>query len=133
MNKSLKNSLLALSCGVMASVAWLIPPMFFLIFIAFVPLIFIQDKATGKGRVFWLALLAFVTWNSLTTWWVWNSTPEGAIAMIILNSLFMTSVFCFYNRCKRLIFNNEKDILYYRCLSWPLNFCIIIGSSTGLG
>ena len=132
MNKSLKNSLLALSCGVMASVAWLIPPMFFLIFIAFVPLIFIQDKATGKGRVFWPASLAFVTWNSLTTWWVWNSTPEGAIAMIILNSLFMTSVFCFYNRCKRLLFNNKKgffilpmfvlafEFLHYHWqLNWP--------------
>ena len=46
--------------------------------------------------------LTFVTWNTLTTWWVWNSTPEGCIAMIVLNSLFMSIVFGGWQRFRKL-------------------------------
>ncbi|MBU3745508.1 MAG: hypothetical protein FGM61_13355, partial [Sediminibacterium sp.] len=36
--------------------------------------------------ILYLSLLGF---NITTTWWVWNSSPAGAIAMLALNSLFM--------------------------------------------
>lgn len=45
------------------------------------------------NRFFLLSYLGFFIWNLLTTWWVWNASPEGAVTAIVCNSLFMALVF----------------------------------------
>lgn len=55
----------------------------------------------GGKLSFWQGFIysypAFLVWNAATTWWVWNSTPPGSIAMMVLNAAFMALVFAFWH------------------------------------
>ena len=134
--KKVVEILLAVLSGLLMAAAWPTNGFTPLIFIAFVPLIFLQDRIGNQqdkknGSVFWLSFLAFFVWNSLTTWWVWNSTPVGAIAMLLLNSSFMATTFWLYHYTRKKIFNNKKGyfllILFFLAfeslhLNWQLNW-----------
>lgn len=99
--------------------AWPTKGFTFLIFIALVPLIFLQDyigsqqvsettRQRVRGSVFGLSFLAFLVWNTLTTWWVWNSTAAGAVAMLLLNSALMAFFFWLYHFTRKKVFNNKN-------------------------
>lgn len=86
-----------------AWIAWLgFPPMptTALMFVAFVPLLFVNEQAITRNfspaKHFLLLCSFFATFNILTTWWVVNSTPAGVIAFI-LNSLLMYLPFFAFN------------------------------------
>ncbi len=135
MKKIVKISLAILS-GLLIAAAWPTRGFTPLIFIAFVPLIFLQDyigddNNNDKGNIFGLSFLAFLVWNSLTTWWVWNSTAAGAIAMLLLNSAVMATTFWLYHYTRKKIFNNKKGyfllVLFFLAfenlhLNWQLNW-----------
>ena len=135
MKKIVKISLAILS-GLLIAAAWPTRGFTPLIFIAFVPLIFLQDyigddSNNEKGSIFGLSYLAFLIWNSLTTWWVWNSTAVGAVVMLLLNSALMAFVFWLYHYARRKIFNNRKGyfllIIFFLAvenlhLNWQLNW-----------
>ena len=135
MKKIVKVSLAILS-GLLIAAAWPTRGFTPLIFIAFVPLIFLQDyigddSNNEKGSIFGLSYLAFLIWNSLTTWWVWNSTAVGAVVMLLLNSALMAFVFWLYHFARRKIFNNRKGyfllIIFFLAvenlhLNWQLNW-----------
>lgn len=70
--------------------AWPVSPFTLLIFIAWVPILFLADQETNRTRFFLLAFLAMFIWNVGTTWWIWNSTAPGAISAIIANSFLMS-------------------------------------------
>lgn len=58
-----------------------------------------QADAPVKPRryhVFLYALTAFLVWNVLTTYWIWNSTPAAALAWGA-NALLMATVFWLYH------------------------------------
>ncbi|MBU2557118.1 MAG: apolipoprotein N-acyltransferase [Bacteroidetes bacterium] len=135
--KRYQQILLAVSSGLLLSAAWPVNGFTPLIFIAFVPLFFIQEdlgKAKNKGKgglLFLLALLGFAIWNSLTTWWIWNSTPGGGIGAIVLNSIFMATTFWLFHFTKVQLYQNKKGnlILLFYWLSfeflhmhWALNW-----------
>lgn len=44
-------------------------------------------------KVWFASYLAFFIWNLLTTWWVYNSSPEGGVIAVVFNSLFMSWAF----------------------------------------
>ena len=127
---------LSLLSGLLIAAAWMIDGLIPLIFIAFVPLIFLQDyigddSNDDKGNIFGLSFLTFLVWNSLTTWWVWNSTAAGAVVMLLLNSSFMAMTFWLYHYTRKKIFNNKKGffllILFFLAfenlhLNWQLNW-----------
>ena len=135
MKKIVKISLAILS-GLLIASSWPTKGFTPLIFIAFVPLLFLQDyigddNNNVKGNIFGLSFLTFLIWNSLTTWWVWNSTAAGAIAMLLLNSCFMATTFWLYHITRKKIFNNKKGyfllILFFLAfenlhLNWQLNW-----------
>lgn len=135
MRKITKISL-ALSSGLLLAAAWPTKGLTALIFIAFVPLIFLQDyigdkNNNSKGNVFLLSFLTFLVWNSLTTWWVWNSTPAGSITMILLNSTFMATTFWIYHFTRKTVFHNKNGyfllIIFFLAfenlhLNWQLNW-----------
>ena len=106
--KKTTQFLLSILTGAMLWMSW--PPhgFAFLSFFAFIPLLMVsQDLVEKKVRSpFWngvlFSYLSFFIWNASTTWWVWNSTPEGAIAMVVLNSLFMSLVFGCWQRFRSL-------------------------------
>ncbi|MBZ0242538.1 MAG: hypothetical protein K8F24_04925, partial [Bacteroidales bacterium] len=129
--------ILAILSGLLLSAAWPVRGFTPLIFIAFVPLFFIQDELgkpqnKGKGgRLFLMALLSFGIWNTLTTYWIWNSTPVGGIAALVLNSIFMATVFWLFHFTKVNMYQNQKGnliLLFYWLsfeflhLNWDLNW-----------
>ncbi|MFA5533156.1 MAG: apolipoprotein N-acyltransferase [Mariniphaga sp.] len=88
---------LSVLSGILLSLAWLGLPGWTL-FIAFIPLLlldayFVERKHEYSEVTFWWhTLLAFLIWNTLTTWWISWATLPGAILAIIANSLLMSLV-----------------------------------------
>jgi apolipoprotein N-acyltransferase len=80
-----------------------------LIFIALVPLLYVSyyyvkhDVKRAGRKVFGHFYWSMLVWNSLTTWWIYNSTDVGSFVALGLNSLFMACVWqLFYIARKRL-------------------------------
>ena len=116
---------LAVLSGLLIAAAWPVRGLAPLAFVAFIPLLFLQDRIGDKenpekGSVFWLSFLTFLVWNGLTTWWVWKTTAIGTIGMIVLNSLFMTTVFWAYHFVKTRLYDNKKG--YYILIIFVLAF-----------
>lgn len=118
---------LAVLSGLLIAAAWPVHGFAPLAFIAFVPLLFLQDRYYS----FWLSFITFLVWNAITTWWVWKTTAAGTIGMIVLNSLFMTCVFWAYHFVKTRLYDNKKGyyllIIFvlafeYLHLNWQLNW-----------
>lgn len=127
---------LAVLSGLLIAAAWPVNGLVPLAFVAFVPLLYLQDRIGDnenpeKGSIFWLSFITFMVWNGLTTWWVWKTTAAGTIAMILLNSLFMTCVFWAFHFVKTRLYDNKKGYyvliifvlaLEYLHLHWQLNW-----------
>lgn len=115
MKTSVKVGLAVLS-GLLIAAAWPVGGLAPLAFVAFVPLLFLQDRVGFS----WFYSITFVIWNALTTWWVWKTTAVGTIGMILLNSLFMTCVFWAYSFVKTKLYDNKKG--YYLLIIFVLAF-----------
>ena len=148
--KKTHRYLLSLLSGLMLILSW--PPHGFplLAFFAFVPLFFVSDdlvESDGKvpfWRGLWYAFLAFLVWNIGATWWIWNITPEGCIAALVLNSFFMSIVFGCWQRFRSLKLPPVAAavaLIAFWCtweylhlnwdLTWPwLNLGNVFGNST---
>ena len=107
---------LALLSGFMIAAAWPVNGLIPLAFVAFVPLLYLQEKSYS----FWISSITFLVWNTITTWWVWKTTAWGTIGMIVLNSLFMTCVFYAYHFVKTRLYGNKKG--YYILIVFVLAF-----------
>lgn len=114
--KTIKKVGLAVLSGLLIAVAWPVRGLAPLAFIAFVPLLYLEDKHYS----FWISSITFLIWNALTTWWVWKTTALGTIGMIVLNSLFMTCVFWAYHFVKTRLYDNKKG--YYLLIIFVLAF-----------
>ncbi len=114
--------LLSLLTGLLLAAAWPERGFTLLIFVAWVPLLWIQQELGDNGRkgMFWYAFVSFFVWNVLTTWWIWNSTGAGAVAAWMLNSLFMAFVFYIFHLSRIKLFNNKRGIgiLLFYWISW---------------
>jgi apolipoprotein N-acyltransferase len=96
--KKIHLVLLSLFSGALLSLAW--PDRGFpgLLFIGLVPLLWIEDYIARhpekfiRFSFFFYSYPAFLLWNGLTTWWIYNSTGVGALVAIAANSLFMSIV-----------------------------------------
>ena len=123
----------ALLSGLLLSAAWPTWGIAPIAFIGFVPLLLLEDRfANGeKGKLFWLSFLAFLVWNVVTTWWIWNATP-AATAAWVLNSLFMAIVFNVFHLTKKKGCNNAwgnfflipywmafEQLTYLWAIKWP--------------
>jgi apolipoprotein N-acyltransferase len=111
--------LLSVISGLLLSAGWPANGFAPLLFIGFVPLLIIENyfwvnKANNsRFSIFWHSFPAFVIWNLLTTYWIYNSTLVGAIAAIFLNSLFMSIVFTLFHITRRTL---KPGILSYLAL-----------------
>ena len=125
--------LLSIMSGVLMWAAWPLRGWPGLMFIAWVPLLFLEGRISkgAKGNVFWFSFSTFLLWNVLTTWWIWNATPAAVLAWI-LNSLFMASVFWAFHRTKMKLCNGTfgnfilipywmafEFLHYYWDAKWP--------------
>ena len=88
-NKKLRLAIYTLLPGLLFFLAWPPRDLFFLSFIAFVPL-FLLEKETENSKGFgWLAYLSLLIWNIATTWWVWYASPGGSVFMLMANAGLM--------------------------------------------
>lgn len=114
--------LLSVLSGLLLFASWPANGFTPLVFVALVPLLFIQQYLgdNNKKGMFWYAWLAFFLWNILTTWWIWNSTLSGALMAFILNSMFTAIVFQLYHVSRKKLFNNKKGafILLFYWVTW---------------
>ncbi|MDD4109429.1 MAG: apolipoprotein N-acyltransferase [Prolixibacteraceae bacterium] len=89
--------LLAVSSGILLSLAWLGFPGWIL-FAAFIPLlnleqIYIRMNAGNKIFSLWgYFFLTFLVWNGITTWWIAYATVPGAVLAVVANSFLMSVV-----------------------------------------
>ncbi|MDB5273333.1 MAG: lnt [Chitinophagaceae bacterium] len=79
--------------SVLLYLAWPVSPFFPFVFIAFVPLFWINEQLGGErlrlGAFALYTYVALALFNIFTTWWVWNSTPPGAVFAMLVNALLM--------------------------------------------
>lgn len=99
--KKLPPFLLSVLTGLLLFAAWPVSPLTFLIFIAFIPLLWLERQGIRRKRFFGWVYLSMVIWNASTTWWIWNATAPGAIGAILANSLLMCIPWLGFHAVKR--------------------------------
>jgi len=87
--KNIHPFFLSALSGLLLFAAWPMSPLTFLIFIAFIPLLWIESRGIRRRKFFGWVYIAMLVWNVAATWWVWNATGPGAIAAFLANSLLM--------------------------------------------
>ena len=140
----MKNILYSILSGLLLAFSWPnIGNLTYLIFIAFVPILFLTNKIVNSNisakskRIFLYSFLTFFIFNILTTYWIFHATLFGAISAFIINSLLMSFVFfaSFKMGCFRK--NNFGTILFivtwiameYLHLNWDLSWpWLILGN-----
>lgn len=87
--KKLTNPILAIATGLLLFAGWPVSPFTFLVFFAWIPLLWLETKVTRKRKFLGYTYLAMFTWNITATWWIWNATSVGAIGAFFANSFLM--------------------------------------------
>ena len=103
--KAIKKNiwLLVVASAVAMSLPWLVKGTSLLILIGLVPLLW-AEKMADKAEIkkFWpYHYTAFVLWNAITTFWIWNATAGGAVFAILANALQMSLIFGAYRLSKK--------------------------------
>ncbi|HEX8279172.1 MAG TPA: apolipoprotein N-acyltransferase [Segetibacter sp.] len=88
--KKHSSLILSILAGLLLVFAWPVSAFTLLIFVAWVPLMFVADQEKNRIRFFLFALLSMFIWNAGTTWWIWNATAPGSVGAIIANSFLMS-------------------------------------------
>jgi len=135
--KRYQNLLLSILSGVLFGLGW--PPngIPFILFIAFVPLLFLEDniaKDLGGAKIWRVignAYIAFIVWHIISVWWIWNASDYGVVMAIAINASFMAIAFGLYSWTKRYFQKKETPyfllIIFwiafeYFHLDWDLSF-----------
>ena len=85
-NRKLKLALLTALPAILFWLAWPPRDLFFLSFVAFVPLFMLERETTGMKGGGWLIYLALLLWNAAISWWVWNAEATSSIVMMTANA-----------------------------------------------
>jgi apolipoprotein N-acyltransferase len=87
--KKIHPALLSAFTGLLLYAAWPESPLTLLIFIAFVPLLWLDRQGIRRARFFGWVYLSMLIWNISATWWIWNASIPGALGAFLANSLLM--------------------------------------------
>lgn len=119
----MKNNLfLALLSGLLLGLAWPTYGFSSLLFIAFIPLLFVENNIRNSEvkksglKLFGLTYLTFLLFNAISTWWIWYATAFGMFFAIGVNALLMTLVFFTYH--KVALKTNSKISLFFLAVFW---------------
>ena len=100
----------ALLSGILLSLPWYDSFSGVFLWVAFIPLLLIEDyyhtsyKKTKK-EVFLYASLTFLTWNSLTTWWIANASTLGCLTAVLVNTCLFSLIFWLYHCIHKVVGN----------------------------
>ncbi len=138
---------LAILSGLLLACSWPTYGSPLLIFFAFIPLLFAEKLLREsyykvKLKVFCSAYIAFVTWNAITTWWLYYASDFGMFFAVLVNALLMSLLFLAYHVVSKRI-STQWSLLFLVCLwisfekfhlnwdfSWPwLNLGNVFGDN----
>ncbi len=129
--KHFRSFFLSLLSGFLLFACWPVSPFTFLVFIAFVPLLWLETYCRKRSWFFLWTYISLLVWNAGTTWWMCKASVPGGISAILANSLLMSIPWIgFYNVKRRFgpIFGYASLILFWMSfefvhlnweLSWP--------------
>lgn len=98
---------LSILSGLLLTLAWTSWFSGLILFFAFIPLLFIEysicsnKKTLRSNLVFQYASITFIIWNTLSVFWIYHATLFGAIAVILINSFFMSFTFWLFHIAHR--------------------------------
>lgn len=131
----IKNLLLAILSGVILGFACETPGITILLFIAFVPLLIVEEnlaqQPTNKSlSVFGYSYLTFFIFNVISTWWIYYASLAGAVMALLFNAFFMAVVFYLFHFVKQKVGKREGYIGWvllwigfeYLHLNWELSW-----------
>jgi apolipoprotein N-acyltransferase len=101
---SRRNPFLSLASGLLLGLPWAEPRLFFIIFIAWVPLLVVEQETRDHPNPYILfncAFAGFLLWNVLGTWWITQAQWLGAILIMLANALVQALVFWSISRVRR--------------------------------
>ena len=114
--------LLSILSGLLLWLSW--PPfkMSFLVFFAFVPILFVEELISkeknrfGASTLLYNTFIAFFVWNLITTYWIYNASFIGAVMAVLINSLLMSFPFLLYHKLKTV--SKSKVSLVFLITFW---------------
>ena len=119
-NKTLKKKyfILSILSGLLFGLSWPTYGFIFLIFISLVPLLIIEDDLRNKStfKIFNYSFISFFIWNSITSFWLLNSTVFGGIFAIVLYSTLMSIVILLFSKISKKL--NSKLGFIFLVTSW---------------
>jgi apolipoprotein N-acyltransferase len=95
-----RKSLLLFSVisGLLLSLPWISASFSWVLFVAFVPLLYVADQLADQKQshssiaVFFYSSVTFILWNVLSTWWIAYVSFSGMLLISVLNAFLMASV-----------------------------------------
>ncbi len=112
--QKLKLAGLSVLSGLLMGISWPasgnLAPLFF---IALIPLLHVEytiSKNSDKFKsrhLFFYAYLAFIVFNTYTTWWIWYASSAGMVMAEVLYSLFMAVTFLWFHNIKKRLGNKK--------------------------
>jgi apolipoprotein N-acyltransferase len=129
--------LLSIFTGLLLTPAWYEWGSGLILLFALIPLLLVEDYLDehktefGSGTFFRYAALAFLVWNSATTWWIYNATAVGVVAAVMINTLMWSLVMWLFHLVKRrmgaqigyfslILFWISWEYIYHNSeISWP--------------
>ncbi|WP_298222860.1 apolipoprotein N-acyltransferase [Flavobacterium sp.] len=102
MKSALNPFLLAVLSGLLLACSWPTYGSPLLIFFAFIPLLLAEKQLREsyykvKLKVWACAYITFVTWNAITTWWLYYASGFGMFFAVLVNALLMSVLFLMYH------------------------------------
>lgn len=94
---------LSLLSALLLIAAWPNASFTLLITVAWVPLLLLANSNISSRVLLRYVFLTMLVWNIGTTWWLWNSTAEGAVAAILINTILMTIPWWGYSKLKKFL------------------------------
>lgn len=126
------NLYIAIGCGLLLYAAWPVSPLTFLVFVSWIPLLWLESKVESRKKFLGLTYITMLVWNVATTWWIWNASPPGAVGAFLANSLLMCLPWLGFKIAKKWLgenFGYASLIAFWMCfeyihlqdwgLSWP--------------
>ena len=85
---------LSILSGLMLGISWPTYGFYFLIFIAFTPLIHLIESNKNENifKLTFFSFVTFIVWNIITTHWLYYATLTGMLFAIIVNSILMSLI-----------------------------------------
>ena len=119
--KKFSNLFTAIACGLLLFAAWPVSPLTPLIFFAWVPLLWLEEKVKSRKKFLGLTYIAMFVWNVSTTWWIWNASAPGAVAAFLANSFLMCLPWFGYKVAKKWLGRSLGYLslmAFWMCFEW---------------